>query len=195
MSSSAPPVRVCFFGTHPTQFNGYSRVVYELSRAVARRNARAQGAHGIALHVFGFQRFNSAPKGHRDDVPAEVDVHDAASKSPPGTEGFGFEQVRAYVERLRPDVVVVLNDLIVVSNVLKGLEQASNRRQFRVIVYADQVYLCQRQDLLANVNRAADTAIAFTPAWKACLEWQGLTLPCGVLEHGFNPRTCYPIPR
>jgi len=190
------PVRVCFFGTHPTQFNGYSRVVYELSRAVARRNARpGQSNTRIALHVFGFQRFNKAPPGHRQDMPSEVDVYDAASHSAPGTEGFGFEQVRAYVERIRPDVVVVLNDLIVVTNVLRGLEQASNRKQFRVIIYADQVYLCQRKELLENVNRAADAAIAFTPAWRACLEWQGLKVPCGVLEHGFNPRTCFPIPR
>jgi glycosyltransferase involved in cell wall biosynthesis len=188
-------LRVAFFGTHPKQFNGYSKVVYELCKAVVARDAERGGSgRRIDLHVFGFQNFHNHP-GHRNDVPIEVTLYDAHANETPHEGGFGVRQARAYVERVRPDVCVVFNDLKVLTAVLNELAGASNRAEFKIVAYIDQVYANQRADLVEGVDKVADVAIAFTPEWRECIQSQGLTLPCHVLEHGFDTAKYFPIPR
>ena len=181
--------RVAIFGTHPKQFNGYSKVVYELCKAMV-------AGHGgeVKMHVFGFQNFHNHP-GHRNDVPIEVDMFDAHLNENPKQQGFGVPLVKAYVERVRPDVCVVFNDLMVLTSVLNELKDAANRADFRVVAYIDQVYLCQRRDFVEFVNLHADAAMAFTPEWRDCIVGQGLRLPCHVLVHGINAKTYFPVPR
>jgi glycosyltransferase involved in cell wall biosynthesis len=183
--------RVAIFGTHPKQFNGYSKVVYELIKAMSVEDADTDD---IELHVFGFQKFYDHP-GHRKDVPERVHVYDAWDGEVPKAHGFGVAQAKAYVERIRPDVCVVFNDMMVLTAVMGELKDASNRAEFKVVAYIDQVYLNQKRHFIDYVNQHADAAIAFTPKWRECIQWQGLKVPCYVLPHGFNATSCYPIPR
>ena len=180
-------VRVAIFGTHPKQFNGYSKVVYELCKATTISHPE------IELHVFGFQNFHNHP-GHRLDVPIEVGLYDAHAEETPKAAGFGVALVKPFVERVRPDLCIVFNDMMVLTTVLNELKESPIRSTFKVAAYIDQVYLCQRQDLIERVNREADVAIAFTPEWKECIVWQGLDIPCHVLQHGINKNTYFPIP-
>ena len=181
-------VRVAIFGTHPKQFNGYSKVVYELVKAMAVLTEE------VEMHVFGFQKFYDHP-GHRTDIPERVKIHDAWANEEPKAHGFGVQQVKAYVERIRPDVCVVFNDMMVLSAVIGELKGAANRADFKIVAYIDQVYLCQRRHFIDFVNESADAAIAFTPEWRECIQWQGLKVPCHVLPHGINSETYFPIPR
>lgn len=181
-------VRVAIFGTHPKQFNGYSKVVYELCKAMCASKP------DVEMHVFGFQNFHNHP-GHRNDVPRDVHVYDAHAEETPKAAGFGVPLARGYVTRVRPDVVVIFNDLMVLTSVLNEVKDAPNRKDFKIIAYVDQVYLCQRKDFLAFVNQHADAVIAFTPEWKDCIVKQGIRLPTYYLPHGFNPRTYFPIPK
>jgi len=57
------------------------------------------------------------------------------------------------------------------------------------------VYLSQRKAFIDHVNQYCDGAIAFTPHWKDCIEWQGLKLKTYVLDHGINPKTYFPVPK
>lgn len=188
LPSASGRTRVAIFGTHPKQFNGYSKVVYELVKAMTLAHPR------IDLHVFGFQNFHNHP-GHRLDVPIEVTLYDAHAEENPKTAGFGVPLVKAFVERVRPDVCVVFNDMMVLNGVLNELKDAPGRAGFKVLAYVDQVYLCQRREYVDMINRLADGAIAFTPEWRDCIQWQGLTVPCHVLPHGFNSETYFPVPR
>lgn len=183
--------RIAIFGTHPQQFNGYSKVVYELCKATVDMKAEAAD---IDLHVFGFQRFHNHP-AHRTDVPAEVTVYDAFAHEEPKSSGFGITQAREYVERIRPDMVIVFNDMMVLTSVVNELKTAKNRADFKLVAYIDQVYLCQRRAFIDIVNQNCDAAIAFTPQWRDSILWQGLTLKTYVLDHGINPTSYYPIPR
>ena len=181
--------RVAIFGTHPKQFNGYSKVVYELCKAMTLGHAS-----DVELHVFGFQNFHNHP-AHRLDVPIEVALFDAHAEETPKSAGFGVPLVKAYVERVRPDVCVVFNDMLVLTSIVSELKSSPLRSTFKVVAYIDQVYLCQKREMIDFVNKEADAAIAFTPEWRECIQWQGLTLPCHVLQHGLNAQTYFPIPR
>lgn len=181
-------IRVVLFGTHPKQFNGYSKVVYELSKVLAVKHT------DIEFHVFGFQSIYNHP-GHRLDVPIEVQIFDAHAEEIPKSQGFGFSVARSYVERIKPDVCVIFNDFMVLTNMMNEINKASNRASFKILAYLDQVYLCQKPEFIDNLNKTADGTIAFTPFWRDCIKWQGMTLPCHFLQHGMNPSIYFPIPR
>lgn len=206
-ASPIDPLRIAIFGTHPKQFNGYSKVVYELCKALIKRqelgtselavdgpSPSAGAVRPLQLHVFGFQHFYNHP-GHRTDLPPQLEVYDPASNENPRQAGFGVPQVKEYVERIKPHVCVVFNDLVVLTSVLNELKDAPNRADFKIIAYIDQVYLCQRRDLLEFVNQNADAAMIFTPEWLECIKWQGLRIPAYVLVHGMNTDTYFPVPK
>ena len=181
-------IRVVIFGTHPKQFNGYSKVVYELAKEMTLRHS------DIELHIFGFQSFHNHP-GHRLDVPLEVQIYDAHAEENPKVHGFGFTLAKAYVERIKPDVCVIFNDFSVLTSIMNEIHKATNRASFKILAYLDQVYLCQKPEFIENMNKIADGVIAFTPYWRECIQWQGATLPCHFLQHGLNPNIYFPIPR
>ena len=58
--------------------------------------------------------------------------------------GFGFDQITHFVTMNKPDVIIIYNDMVVVSNILEKLKSVPNR-SFKVIVYMDQVYLYQKK--------------------------------------------------
>ncbi len=179
-------MRVALFGTHPTQMNGYSKVVYELMCELAKRS-------DIHLSIFGFQRFNNNTM-HRGDIPANVHVHDAFANENPKELGFGIAQVKDFLEAQAPDVVIVYNDVLVIERILGQIDQIPDRK-FKVLLYVDQVYPMQKKTYIDMINKKADGAILFTKYWQDCIVEQGVTIPTYVLEHGFNPTNYYPVPK
>ena len=179
-------MRVLFFGTHPKQFNGYSKVVYELAKCLCKRD-------DIELSIFGFQNFyqNDA---HRLDLPENLAIHDAFTLEEPKESGFGFSQIKDAVAKFNPEVCIVYNDMLVVSQVVNQL-RAIEGHTFKIVGYVDQVYLNQKKEFIEYINKNLDVAMCFTPEWEKCLKEQGVTIPTCYLQHGFNKMTYFPIPK
>ena len=183
------PLRVLFFGTHPNQYNGYSKVVYELALCLSKRE-------DIALTIYGFQKFQVIP-GHRADVPANVEVYDAFEHENPKAQGFGVGEVREFVKKNKPDVCIVYNDMMIIHQVVTQLKlaQKEDGAVFKIIGYIDQVYLNQKKDFIDFCNANLDFGLLFTEHWAKIIIEQGLTLPTDFLPHGFNPMLYYPVPK
>ena len=190
ISEFPPPLRVCIFGTHPYQYNGYSKVVYELAKNVHR----LQDAQNIKLFVFGFQNFYGKQPDHRNDLPDEVPVYDAFQSEGSHGPGFGVSKVKEYVALCKPDLCVVYNDVMIIREIVTQLAEIPNRT-FKIVTYLDQVYLCQRKAYVEFINKNVDAAILFTKYWRECILGQSLKMPTFVMEHGFNPREFYPVPQ
>jgi glycosyltransferase involved in cell wall biosynthesis len=109
--------------------------------------------------------------------------------------GFGYQALPDTIRRKRPNVVILYNDLSVVSHFLEEIRKSGIPRNFQIWVYCDQVYTMQQQVFLDILNRDADRVFAFTPFWKQCLKEQGITRPIDVLSHGFESNTCFPMPK
>lgn len=179
-------VKICIFGTHPNQFNGYSKVVYELSKCIAQHSY-------VELHIFGFQNAYKNEK-HRLDFPYDkVKVYDAFANEEPKQAGFGISKIEEYVKEILPDVCIIYNDLMILTQCLGKLRASGI--PMKIIAYIDQVYLCQKKEFIAQVNAHADFALAFTPYWEEVLKEQGITLPTGYIQHGFNTQANYPVPK
>lgn len=184
--------RVLFFVTAPQSTNGYSQVGFELAKYFSKRP-------DIDLTIFGFQNFNNSANSnlipnHRSDFPKNVQVFDAYANENPKQAGFGISLVKDFVSTNRPDVVIVYNDMLVLTSVIGQLHEIPDRK-FKIIAYIDQVYLCQKKEYINFVNQKADLAMLFTPYWEDCIKKQGITIPTCYLHHGFNPDMHYPIPK
>lgn len=178
-------------GTHAHQTTGYSKVTYHLIHELAKYS-------WLELYHFGFQKFMVAPANYRP-YPADVDVYDpaavekAASVVPGNTNpqemGFGFSQLPEYVKKVKPDVIMIYNDAGVICRFLDNLESklTLQERTYKTLIYLDQVYIIQRPEMLARIDKAADAYFAFTTYWKERMEVQGIKKPIYVLRHGFDP--------
>ncbi len=178
--------KVLLFGTHPRQFNGYSKVVYELAQCISKME-------DIELTIYGFQNFYSNAK-HRVDLPANVKIYDAYANENPKVKGFGQREVEDFVKLNNPDVCIIYNDLVVVSAIVTELKKIPDPK-FKIIGYIDQVYLNQRKMFIEFINKNIDVSILFTKSWEDNIKDQGVKTPTHFLPHGFNPMLYYPIPK
>lgn len=180
--------RVLFFGTHPNCYNGYCIVTYNLAKELSKKK-------DIELTVYGFQNFyNNQAHMKEREVPGNVYVYDAYANENPKHMGFGFEQVTEFVTMNKPDICVVYNDMVVVSNILNKLKEVKNHK-FKIMVYIDQVYLHQKPEYVKRLNEEADYVLCFTPYWEQIAKSIGIVKPTGYLQHGFDPRVHYPVPK
>lgn len=181
------PTRVILAASDSRITNGYSIVAYELAKELAKKE-------DIELTYYGFQRFNPNPAHEKErELPTNVQIYDAFANENPKGMGFGFDQVADFVTLNKPDVIILYNDMVVVSNIMERIIKIPNRK-FKIIVYIDQVYTPQKAQYIDLLNNHADYVMAFTPFWEDTLKWMGITKPTGFLPHGFNPMTHYPVP-
>ena len=180
------PTKVLFFATNVRQYNGYSYAIYELACQLAKKD-------DIELTIYGFQNFYNNPT-HARNLPSNVYEYDAFANENPKQQGFGFDQVSEFVNMNKPDLCIIYNDMVVVTNIINQLYKVVNK-QFKIIVYIDQVYLHQKKDYINFLNNRVDFVLAFTPYWEECVKSQGITLPTDYLQHGFNPMIHYPFPK
>jgi glycosyltransferase involved in cell wall biosynthesis len=195
VSDNSHRLRVLFFGTHPNQFNGYSKVVYNLMKRL--ENWRGNDTGDMELFVFGFQNFYNNLS--HDRFLKHTKIYDAHYFEEPKNQGFGFDQVGSVYASVRPHICIVYNDMLVVANVLQGIINAAKETSWksRVLVYADQVYDCQKLRYIDVLNSHADGLITFTNFWRQCILDQGIreNMPVYVLPHGLDRKKNYPVPR
>ena len=182
-------VRVVLCGTHPDQYNGYSKVVYELAKQLSTYDH-------IQLYIYGFQNFyDGADHKIARSLPSNVEVYDAFKHEEPKNKGFGETLFVDYVKRIDPDVLIVYNDIVIISTFLDLVKKNMPNHRFKLIPYIDIVYRNEKNSLIAKINEMVDGGIMFTKHWEDTIRTQGFTKPLYVLEHGFNPKQFYPVPK
>jgi glycosyltransferase involved in cell wall biosynthesis len=182
-------------GTHAQQTTGYSKVTSYIVQELAKHS-------DIRVYHFGFQRFTNLGPTYRP-YPAGVEVYDPQAEEErdgtlPREMGFGFSQLAGYIRKIRPHVIMIYNDAIIISAFLEKLEQAltdEERTSYKMIFYLDQVYTIQRPELLMRMEKHADAYFAFTSYWRDILLQQGIKKPVYILRHGFNPHQFQPMSR
>ena len=187
VSSSTKKLRFMMVSTHIQQFTGYSKV----SEGILQQLSRLPW---IELVHFGFQRHPQTPPQFRP-YPASVEVVDAAALENPPQQGFGYQALVETIRKKNPHVVMIYNDMAVVTRFLEEIRKSGIQRTFKVWIYCDQVYDCQHQGMIDLLNRDADRIFAFTSYWKKQLKDQGITRPLSILGHGFDPKTFFTVPR
>jgi glycosyltransferase involved in cell wall biosynthesis len=182
------PLKVMLCCSSEKISNGYSVVGYNLAKHIATKD-------DIALIYWGFQKFQENPEHSKQrQLPKNVTTYDAWEHENPKQMGFGFDQIVAYVDEHKPEVIIVYNDFVVVSNILEKLKTCTHK-EFKTIIYIDQVYDTQKKEYIRRLNDQADFVITFTPYWDKILKDQGMIKPSDWLQHGFDSMKNYPVPK
>ena len=184
-------LRFLMVSTHAHQFTGYSKVSYHTMQALSK-------LPWLEVVHYGFQKMPQVPPNYRN-YPSNIEVIDAAAtekkEGAPPQQGFGFVALPDVIRKKQPHVVMIYNDMAVVTKFLEEIRKSGIPRNFKIWIYADQVYTTQFQAYLDVINRDADLVFAFSPFWKKCLKDQGITRPMDVFLHGFDSNTYFPIPK
>jgi glycosyltransferase involved in cell wall biosynthesis len=187
VNTSSKKLRFMMVSTHAQQFTGYSKVSHGILHQLVKNP-------NLELTHFGFQKHPQVPQGFRD-YPPGIDVIDASSLEKPPQQGFAYQSLVDVIRKKRPHVLMIYNDMAVVTRFLEEIRKSGIERSFKLWVYCDQVYDCQLQGMIDLLNRDADRVFAFTQFWKKQLKDQGVTRPLSVLGHGFDSKTFFTVPR
>jgi len=181
-------IRFMLVSTHAQQYTGYSKISYGILQELSK-------LPNLDLIHFGFQKHPQPAPDFRP-YPPNVDVIDAAALEQPLQQGFGYQGMMEQVKKKNPHIIMIYNDMAVVSRFLEEIRKTSIvPRPFKVWIYCDQVYECQHQGMIDILNRDCDRVFTFTPYWKKQLREQGVTRPVSVLGHGFDSKTFFTLPR
>lgn len=187
-------LRVMLCGTYPIgQSNGYSRVVYYISKYLGLKK-------DIRLTIYGFQNYKQTQGDQRNDIPSDVILHDALETENPKRNGFGEKEIGDYLKKNPQDIVIIFNDMVVTSALTKTITEEispEQRSKMKLISYMDQVYPYQKKQYIQILNAHFDGIITFTPYWRKIARNLGIRkdMPMYVFPHGFDHKLYYPIPR
>lgn len=195
VAQTARQTRVLFCGTYPIgQSNGYSRVVYYISKFLGLKE-------DIDLTIYGFQNYNqTAGSDQRNDIPSSVKLHDALATEEPKRNGFGEKEIATFLKKNPQDIVIIFNDMVITSALVQTIVNEMSeeeRKSFLMVSYMDQVYPYQKPQYISMLNIYFDAIITFTPYWKKIALELGIDKkkPMYVLPHGFDHTLYYPIPK
>ena len=150
-------MRFALVSTHVDQTTGYAKVAYNLLRQVSSISPKVKTFH------FGFQRHPDRKNIRK--LPEGVVGYDAAANEDPREEGFGFNKIVEYVEMVRPDVVMIYNDPLIICKFIETLKYDKATSPFKLWLYVDQVYTGVAQPLVDTMNKAASRIYCFTDSW------------------------------
>jgi len=188
-------LRVLFCGTYPIgQSNGYSRVVYYISKYLGRHEEDLQ------LTIYGFQNFKQTAGSEVRNVPSNVILHDVFANENPKRHGFGEKEIATFLRKNPQDIVIIFNDMVITSSLVQTIVNEmtiDERKAFLLVSYMDQVYPYQKSNFMDVLNTYFDAVITFTPYWRKTVRMLGLKkeIPCFVFPHGFDHELYFPIPR
>ena len=186
--------RVMLCGTYPIgTSNGYSKVVYYISKYLGEYK-------DIDLTVYGFQNVsNTNGKNLRDNIPKNVKIYDAMANENPKRSGFGEKEIGDYIKKNPQDIIIIFNDNMITTSLTNTIIKECNteRKNFKLVSYMDQVYPYQKKAYIELLNKHFDAIIAFTPYWKDIARKLGINnnIPIYTFPHGFDTNIYYPIPK
>lgn len=182
-------VRVVLCGTHPGQYNGYSKVVFELSKYIGM-------CGDVELSVFAFQNFYDNDQHNAErQLPPTVKVFDVCKHEAPKSKGFGEALLVPFLKQVDPDILIIYNDLVIITTLLERVKKEMPDHRFKIVPYIDIVYPNERNSMILRINDMVDGGIMFTNYWRDTIQRQGFTKPLHVLEHGFDRAQHYPVPK
>jgi len=187
VSTTGKKLRFMLLSTHAQQYTGYSKISYGILKELSKNPE-------LELYHYGFQKHPQAPQDFRS-YPSNVEVIDAASLEKPLEQGFGYQGILETIRKKNPHVIMIYNDMAVVTRFLEEIRKVPTPRPFKVWIYCDQVYDNQHQGMIDILNRDTDRVFTFTSYWKKQLKEQGVTRPLSVLGHGFDSKVFFSVPR
>ena len=178
-------MRILFFATYPTQPTGYGRIGNIISNYLA--------SVGHDVHYVGISNFKNSAIGRF--VHPGITLIDALEVRKEGsTELYGVDIMTDTINKLKPDIVFIYNDIIVINRILNEFITTKIEKSFKLYLYLDLVYEYERLNLFTNIISWVDRIFVFSECWINNLVKMGLKEEqLRILPHGIDTTFFHPI--
>lgn len=165
-------MKILFCGTHPNVATGYANVVYHFI-------SRLKIYHQVVLFAFDAQ---AVSLDRAESLRVKI-----ISPYRENQQRFGEDLLEKTLKNERPDLLIIYNDILVVSGLLRRIEYTNIPKW----IYLDMVYEWQDINLIKEIMTLSDHLLVFTPFWKKhLLEIEpNYSKPIDVMYHGLKPKT------
>jgi len=174
-------LKIFVISTHLNQASGYAKISNGILKELAKVPDLSVVHYAIQSSSVQFNR----------PYPSNVKVYDVIALEKEKESGFGYSMLPEIVQKERPDIVFIYNDIGVVNQYLAKLAPLRPGLNFKIWTYLDQVYECQLQQHLEVCVKETDRFFTFTKEWREVLKRQNVSRPIDVLLHGYDP-TLFP---
>jgi len=180
-------MKIIFFSSYPNLGIGYSRIGNILSNYMAEQ--------GNQIYYIGISNFNNIKECSRYIHPNIILIDANLEEKNNGTnELYGVNIICEYIKNIKPDIVFLYNDLIVISRIFNNFIEKKIEKDFKLYVYLDLVYEYEKINLISHVNNFSDLIIVFSDCWKNNLIKMGIDKnKIEILYHGIDNKIFYPI--
>ena len=145
-------MKILFCGTYTGLSTGYARISHSITNFLCD--------HHEVFHM-AIQAY--------DDIDRSSNQKITVIKE----KGFGYENINNYVQEIKPDVVILYNDLIVCSHyVSQFLASTAPKKEFKLVVYLDITY--KGSKYVHHLNKLTDTFVCFNKSWERYLTTCGI---------------------
>jgi glycosyltransferase involved in cell wall biosynthesis len=174
------PIKILFCATYPDQPIGYGNIAHKISNYLA-------SDENIDFYYFGFSNVEIS-RTNRFIHPKIKFIDCIAEETKIGSKLiFGTEIIEKFVNDIKPDVLFIYNDAIVIYRLLFQLQNYRKTNDLKVILYLDLVYPYEKYDLISFIHDQSDMIFVFSDYWKTNLIDMGFNKDkIKIFYHGLN---------
>lgn len=172
-------MKIFFMTTHANQGTGYARVANKMTNYLAN-------LPGVEVVYYAFQNYPGQAITDRFIDP-RIKFYDALEIDPESPKGFGDKGILPAIEKEKPDVLFLYNDLPVSSAILKMIpDELMPPKKY---IYLDIVYPWENLEMYQILrDKNVDKIFTFLDCWKKHMV-EDLKFPkeqIDVLYHGVD---------
>jgi D-inositol-3-phosphate glycosyltransferase len=175
--------KLLFFATYPTVPVGYGKIGNILTNFLAEIEENGKPKYDI--YYIGISNFSG--RSIQRFVDPRIKIIDALEESSKinSSELYGVDIINKYVSEIKPDILFIYNDLIVVNRLLTELK--SQHKTYKTYIYIDLVYDYEKISLVKNIDILSDKIFVFSEHWKQNLIAMDVNPEkIKILYHGFS---------
>ncbi len=154
--------KILFCATYPNQPIGYSKIANVLTNYLADLD-------NIQVYYFGFSNFPSTTLKDRY-IDKRIKFIDVYQQEKMIEENFGTTIICDVMDKVKPDILFIYNDLIVTCRIFNALQEykmkKSDDHTYKVVVYIDLVYAYEKTQYIEYLNKESDYIFVFSNIWK-----------------------------
>jgi glycosyltransferase involved in cell wall biosynthesis len=172
-------MKILFYGTFPTQSNGYAKVGNQITNYLASKD--------VDVYYFGITAYETTPI--KRWVHPNIKLIDVYHNSPT-RKAYGDDLIIPAIEQIQPDILFLYNDIIVLDQVLLKIKDVP--KTFQIYTYIDLVYEFENLDRIYSIDKYTDKFFVFSDCWKINLRQMNINDDkIFILRHGFDKLTFF----
>lgn len=109
--------------------------------------------------------------------------------------GYALKEFITTVQKENPNIILIYNEIGIISGYLEELRRSSLKRTFQVWSYIDTNYDVFQMPFIDMMNRDCDRVFVYSKLWRERMKEQGVTRPIDIMNLGVDTKTYRAIPK